>query len=111
MIHYHGTPISGGTQAQMALRNRHIMVSFATASQAEMLIELCSTFTVDNGAYSAWKSGKKFDLEGYAQFVERWCRHPGFDWCVMPAPSQMPTARTAHARSFDIFGAPIGECR
>ena len=84
MIHYHGTPISGGTQAQMALTNRHIMVSFATASQAEMLIELCSTFTVDNGAYSAWKSGKKFDLEGYAQFVERWCRHPGFDWCVMP---------------------------
>ncbi|MCH2596509.1 MAG: hypothetical protein MKZ95_12005 [Pirellulales bacterium] len=84
MIHYHGTPISGGTQAQMALQNRHIMISFATARQAEMLIELCSTFTVDNGAFSVWKSGKEFDLDGYAQFVERWHRHPAFDWCVMP---------------------------
>jgi hypothetical protein len=84
VIHYHGTPISGGTQAQMALQNRHIMISFATARQAEMLIELCSTFTLDNGAFSAWKSGKEFNLEGYAQFVERWCLHPAFDWCVMP---------------------------
>jgi len=66
------------------LQNRHIMISFATARQAEMLIELCSTFTLDNGAFSAWKSGKEFNLEGYAQFVERWCLHPAFDWCVMP---------------------------
>ena len=84
MIHYHGTPISGGTQAQRALKGRHIMLSYATKSNVEQLIELCHSFTLDNGAYTAWKAGTPFDLEGYAEWATHWHKHPAFDWCLIP---------------------------
>ena len=84
MIHYHGTPISGGTQAQMALKGRHIMVSFATKSAMEQLVEICHSFVLDNGAFSTWKAGVPFDLEGYAEWVIKWHRHPAFDWALIP---------------------------
>lgn len=84
MIHYHGVPFSGDEKNQTALAGKHAFISFAHSSHIGLVAEVCQSFALDNGAFSAWKSGKPFDLEGYAEFVDTWRRHPGFDFCVMP---------------------------
>lgn len=84
MIHYHGIPISGAEKNQMALSGKHAFVSFAGAQHIALVAEICQSFAVDNGAFSAWNSGKPFDIDGFAAFVEAWHRHPSFDWYVLP---------------------------
>ena len=85
MIHYHGTPFSGDHQtAIQGLSRRHAMVSFAEAKQLEIVAEVCQSFTFDNGAFTAWKQGKPFDVDAYARFVDDWFKHPAFDWYIIP---------------------------
>ena len=84
MIHYHGGPLSGAIDTQLALQGRHCMVSFEDARHVELVAEICQSFTFDNGAFSAWKRGAELDVEGYAEFCRTWHKHPGFDWYLMP---------------------------
>ena len=84
MIHYHGCPISGGDYSQLAYKSRHAMLSFSSRDCAGMIIELCQSFCLDNGAYSAWTAGREFDMTGFAGWVKDLWRHPGFDFYVMP---------------------------
>lgn len=60
------------------------MVSLAAPSQVEIVAEVCQSFTFDNGAFTAWKQGKQYDMESFAVMVEKWHRHPGFDWYIIP---------------------------
>lgn len=46
--------------------------------------ELCQSFVFDNGAFSIWKKGGQLDVDGYAQWVDDWKKHPGFDWALIP---------------------------
>jgi len=57
MIHYHGMPITPATAAAKAVDAGHSFVSFAHPDQLSIAIELCQSFAIDNGAFSAWKSG------------------------------------------------------
>jgi len=57
MIHYHGMPITPATAAAKAVDAGHAFVSFAHPDQLSIAIELCQSFAIDNGAFSAWKSG------------------------------------------------------
>jgi len=85
MIHYHGTPFSGDNRVAIrALEGKHAMVSFADPKQLEIVAEVCQTFTFDNGAFTAWKQGKDFNIDAYADWVNDWCHHPGFDWYIIP---------------------------
>jgi hypothetical protein len=85
MIHYHGTPFSGDVATAIrGLAGRHAMVSFARTTQVEIVAEVCQSFCFDNGAFSAWKSGKHYDIDGYAEFVNHWASHPAFDWYLIP---------------------------
>jgi hypothetical protein len=84
MIHYHGLPFSGGLKNEMMLKGKHGFVSFAHSSSVNLAAEICQSFAIDNGAFSAWKSGKDFDLEGYAEYIEQWHNHPAFDFYIMP---------------------------
>ncbi len=84
MIHYHGCPLSGDSFTQLAYTGRHAMVSFAAKYHMELIAEVSQTFCLDNGAYSAWKAGKKFDIDGLAGWVNIWHRHPAFDFYVLP---------------------------
>lgn len=85
MIHYHGTPLSGDKQVTIrALRGKHAMVSFASPDDIGIIAEICQSFTLDNGAYTAWKQGKVYDPKEYAEWVSEWYRHPGFDWYCIP---------------------------
>lgn len=63
---------------------RHAMVSFENPEQVEVCAEICQSFVLDNGAFSAWKQQKAHDFGGYVDWCKEWYRHPGFDWCVIP---------------------------
>ncbi|HEJ6971353.1 TPA: hypothetical protein SMF36_001336 [Serratia marcescens] len=86
MIHYHGGPITPDTCALKAWRARHAFISFVHDSQLGLAAEICQSFAIDNGAFSAWKAaGKnKIDWSDYYAFVERWKNHPGFDFAIIP---------------------------
>lgn len=85
MIHYHGTRLSGDKLTTIrALAGKHAMVSFADAGDMEVVAEVCQSFCIDSGAYTVWKKGGVLDIPAYAQFVEGWIRHPGFDFYCIP---------------------------
>lgn len=84
MIHYHGTPITPESDAATILRGRHAMVSYADPRQIGLVCDICQSFVVDNGAFSAWKQRRAVDWNGYADWVVKWRRHPGFDWALIP---------------------------
>lgn len=85
MIHYHGTPIGGTRQdAARFLMGRHALVSFAYPHDLPVAAEVCQSFVLDNGAFTAWKQGKPLDVNGYIKWVHEWYRHPGFDWALIP---------------------------
>lgn len=60
------------------------MVSFAASEQITLAAEVSQSFSLDNGAFSMWKSGIAVEWADYYAFVEEWMSHPGFDWAVIP---------------------------
>lgn len=86
MIHYHGTPC-GSTREDVArfLAGRHALVPFSRPEDIGTAAEVCQSFCLDNGAFTAWKSGKPIeDWTPYYEFCETWHRHPAFDWALIP---------------------------
>lgn len=60
------------------------MVSYEHPEQLEAAAEICQSVVLDNGAFSAWKKGKRYDFAGYADWAAKWVKHPCVDWCVIP---------------------------
>ena len=58
MIHYHGLPMTPAADMVRGFARRHGMVSFEHPDQIENAAEVCQSVVLDNGAFSAWKSGK-----------------------------------------------------
>jgi hypothetical protein len=85
MIAYHGTP-TGGTRIDSArfLKGRHALVSYANPSDISIVAECCSSFVLDNGAFTFWKGGTEPDWDKYAEWVSVWSKHPGYDWSILP---------------------------
>ncbi|MDE1907268.1 MAG: hypothetical protein KGH75_12540 [Rhodospirillales bacterium] len=85
MIHYHGLPITPATVAARAVAAGHAFVSFAHPDQLTIALEVAQSFAIDNGAFSAWKSGRAvLDWRPYYLFVGDVARIPGFDFAVIP---------------------------
>jgi hypothetical protein len=86
MIPYHGTPIGGRrVDAANFLQGRHALVSFYRPDDLPVVLEVCQSFVLDNGAYSHWRAGKgAVDYDAYVEWVDSFCRHPAFDWCLIP---------------------------
>ena len=85
MICYHGTPFGGSNQeAAEALIGRHALISFAHPSQLEVCLEVCQSVCLDNGAFSAWRSGKVIDWDDYFRWAERYVHHPRVDFAIIP---------------------------
>lgn len=84
MIHYHGTPLSGPDTNHRVLQGKHAMVSFATPKHIATIAEVCQSFCLDNGAFSAWTKGKELDFYAYMDWAMQWLRHPGCDFAVIP---------------------------
>jgi hypothetical protein len=61
------------------------MISFANPEQVELAAEVCQSFCLDNGAFTVWKQSRgTIDVDAYAEWVGKWCKHPGFDFAVIP---------------------------
>jgi len=84
VIHYHGGPITPLNVAQSVWTARHAFVSFQHPDQVAFAAEVCQSFALDNGAFSAWMSGKTPDWDAYADWCFEWGRHPGCDFAVIP---------------------------
>lgn len=85
MIHYHGSPITPETDAARILVGRHAMVSFAHPEQLPLVSQICQSFSLDNGAFSAWRGGKPITKwNEYYEWVALWRKHPGFDFALIP---------------------------
>lgn len=86
MIHYHGTPC-GATREDVAkfLRGRHALVSFYRPEDLGTAAEVCQSFCLDNGAFSAWKAGKPVQCwDAYMDWAHEWLKHPACDWAIIP---------------------------
>lgn len=85
MIHYHGLPITPETAAVRAVEAGHAFVSFAHPLQLRTAVEVCQSFAIDNGAFSAWKAGAP--VQNWRPFYE-WAaeckRIPSCDFAVIP---------------------------
>lgn len=85
MIHYHGTPC-GSTREDVArfLSGRHALISFFRPEDIGIAADVCQSFCIDNGAFSAWRLGDRIDWRQYYDFCDDWHRHPAFDWAIIP---------------------------
>lgn len=85
MIHYHGTPVSGKRlDAITFLTGRHAFVTFSNPDDLPIVMEVCRSFALDNGAYSVWRKGGRLDVAGYYRWVEKVQYHPRFDFAIIP---------------------------
>ncbi len=85
MIHYHGLPITPMTAAEVAVRAGHAFVSFAHPGQMGLAVATAQSFAIDNGAFSAWRSGHPIeDWRHYYDFVRAAKHQPSCDFAVIP---------------------------
>jgi hypothetical protein len=89
MIVYHGTPC-GGKRSEVAefLQSgggRQALVPFYRPEDLPIVAEVCRSFCLDNGAYSAWQAGTPIkDWREYYTWANEWLQHPGCDFCIIP---------------------------
>lgn len=86
MIHYHGTPCGGERkEAARFLAGRHALIPFPRPEDIGTAAEVCQSFCLDNGAFTAWRTGAPInDWEPYYDWVATWSHHPGFDFAIVP---------------------------
>lgn len=85
MIHYHGLPITPATAALRAISGGHAFVSFRHSDQLTIALDAAQSFAVDNGAFSAWRSGEPVvDWSDFYAWVDGVRRYPSFDFAVIP---------------------------
>lgn len=85
MIHYHVTPIGGtNTAVSRIIQSKFALVSYARPDQLNVVLEYCSGFILDNGAYSAWRRGEEMNWDEYAQWVNKISTHPAYQFAILP---------------------------
>jgi hypothetical protein len=60
------------------------MVSFARPEQIKVAADICQSFCLDNGAFSVWRRKAKPNFARYYSWLDRWIKHPGCDFAVVP---------------------------
>ena len=85
MIHYQGLPITPATAAVKAVEAGHAFVSYAHPDQLGIAAEICQSFAIDNGAFSAWRSGKPItNWSGFYDWAANCKLIPSCDFAVIP---------------------------
>jgi hypothetical protein len=85
VIPYHGLPIWPASTAYAAINGGHAFVSHRRPDQVGLAIEVCQSIAIDNGAFSAWKSGEPVtDWSRYYEWIAYLHRVPVFDFAVIP---------------------------
>jgi hypothetical protein len=86
VIHYHGTPC-GATREDVArfLSGRHALIPWVRPEDIGTAGEVCQSFCLDNGAFSAWRSGKPIeDWTPFFRWAAEWLQHPACDFAIIP---------------------------
>lgn len=112
MIHYHGLPITPETAAVRAVEAGHAFVSFATPLQLRVAAEVCQSFAIDNGAFSAWKAGAPVVCwKPFYAWAAECKRIPSCDFAVIPdvidGDEEVNDALVAEWPLPAWFGAPV----
>ena len=81
MIHYHGTPITPRSEL-MKLAGRNFCVPFSDPRDADVCLQIGQSVMFDNGAFSAFTKGKRFDEDGYVDWVSLRLGAP--HWAIVP---------------------------
>lgn len=85
MIKYHGLPITAESVAIKAIHAGHAFVSFRHKEQLNIAVSQSQSFAIDNGAFTAWRSGNP--ITDWAPFYD-WAlgcfKIPNCDWAVIP---------------------------
>lgn len=81
MIHYHGTPLTPRREL-LKMAGKNFCVSFANPQDAEWCLAHGQSVMWDNGAFSAFTQGRKFDPLEFARWVGPRLGHP--HWAVVP---------------------------
>lgn len=87
MIHYHGADIYPYSALIETVGAGHALITWNQVSQPQIdtVIDICQSFMVDNGAFSAWTNNQPIaDWSGYYQWVYSCARIPSFDFAVIP---------------------------
>ena len=114
MVHYHGSPV-GGVSAEKSrfFAGRHALVSFAYPADLGIWLDVCQSIVLDNGAFTTWKSGRKFDFDAYSVWVSALSYHPSVDWWLMPdiiagaEQENKALAKDWMTHEFNDFGVPV----
>jgi len=108
-LHYHGTPITPFT-AFYAMAGAHFCVSHFRPDQVQQAHAIGQSVMLDNGAYSAWRSGRPVkDWRPYYEFCDRWLDYPT-TWAVIPdiiAGDEDDNSRLCRAWPFHGRGAGV----
>jgi hypothetical protein len=111
MIHYHGTPITPQTVAAKVLDGRHAFISFREPRDLDVAAEVCQSFAVDNGAFSAWRSGKPVvDWAPYYEWAAGAKLFPSCDFAIIPDVidgGEQDNDRLLLAWPLGHFGVPV----
>lgn len=88
MKHYHGTPL-GGTRESVARfinsGNRFFLIPFPRPEDLGIVLDSSCGFILDNGAFSAWKSGNPvLNWQPYYDWCLSLALHPRFDFAIIP---------------------------
>ena len=81
MIHYHGTPLTPRAELYK-MAGKHFCVSFAHPDDAKVCLQIGQSIMWDNGAFTVYTQGKKFDVNKYYNWLEERLAHP--HWAVIP---------------------------
>lgn len=85
MTPYFGLPMTPESVAIKAVKGRHAFVSFAHPGQLGIAVDVCKSFAIDNGAFSAWKAGKPIlDWSEFFDWSEEVSYLPHCDFIVIP---------------------------
>lgn len=84
MIHYHGTPIWPLGASASVLTGGHAFVSFERPEQLGVVVDVCQSFALDNGAFSAWNRGQPVtDWSPFYAWAAEAVRIPSCDFAVL----------------------------
>lgn len=83
--HYHGLPVWGDGVMEIATKSAGAFVSHAWPQQAKKALECAGSVAFDNGAFSAWKSGKPvMDWTPFYQWLMRYYHHDNLSFFIIP---------------------------
>jgi len=81
MLHYHGTPVTPKSEL-CKMSGKNFCVSYTDTRDSDWCISNAQSIMWDNGAYSCYTQGKKFDKEGYISWIDD--KLYGANWAVIP---------------------------